>query len=633
MDESQEQVIQILRIDIEQFFQDLESGFCRSLLSSEDKRIICLFLLGNRREAVAEVLPMTSVALGNRLSERIYPRIAELLGTDQSKIANNWTLILNHLLHPDNSYRIDPPQLNSDNFQGSFGRQVFLGSPNPMIVQMQISGTQRYQKGLYYQALQLFIQAWNAEYNLHGRVNPEIAIYINNCLIECRTRLGIQNENIKAYTIAVVVPFHHNQGKIASEILRGVAQIQSQVNLRNFNESSQNLEREFCSRPTIEESDPQPNFFSIFDCNDNFFIPSNIALKVMVVNDPNNVYDPYNQTAERLANTASEYNLIAVIGHYSSEMTRTAIKFYSDHGIPLVNASSTSDQLFQPEDETINFYRLTTHDSVSARNIIDYLAEHFTNLEIQRVAIVYNENSNYSQSYHAALKCSLEHYPDQFQLCSEWGAIGGQFHEIQDYLSSLQQENIDVIFLIPDGGIEPNSLSNTGFISRLNLQNCVIAGPATLYQENILYWMHERSRRHQQEGEGQLIACIPWHWQSTVNGCSSQNPLARRFCQLGDRLWGADNVTWRTATAFDSVLLILRVLENDECADSESLMVKMRRFFKIGGKKVQGVTGQIEFEPETGNRIDPPTEIVTVKTDPEANQSWKWFHLRSMQSL
>nr|WP_238718046.1 hypothetical protein [Petrachloros mirabilis] len=59
----------------------------------------------------------------------------------------------------------------------------------------------------------------------------------------------------------------------------------------------------------------------------------------------------------------------------------------------------------------------------------------------------------------------------------------------------------------------------------------------------------------------------------------------------------------------------------------------MRQFFKIGGEKVQGVTGQIEFEPETGNRIDPPTEIVTVRTDPEANQSWKWFHLRSMQSL
>lgn len=119
-----------------------------------------------------------------------------------------------------------------------------------------------------------------------------------------------------------------------------------------------------------------------------------------------------------------------------------------------------------------------------------------------------------------------------------------------------------MIVLVPDGGIEPNSLNNIGLISRLNLRKCIIAGSATFYQENVLHWIQERSQLELTEPNyNLLIACIPWHWDSHQNGCESSNALSQEFCKIGALLWGERNLTWRSATAFDSALMILKVLE------------------------------------------------------------------------
>ena len=607
-----QQVIEQLGIDIELLLQNLTVGLFRQPLPQCDREIICRFLLGDRRKQIAETVHLSDAEVGNRLSSNIYPRIAELMQVDQAKIANNWVLILNFLLNPVNGYKLNPaPQLNSDNFQGSFGRQVFLYPANPELVQLQIKATQRYQQGLYYQALLLFIEAWSKEQTLYGSGNPEICIYINNCLIEYQRRF-LEQRGIHIYTLAVVVPFHHNQGRIAAEILRGVAQIQAAVNVQNFNITE--LETEFCQSAA--------SIFSIFSQgNPHRF--DRMALQVMIVNDPNNVYAPYNQTAEKLANLADQINLVAVVGHYSSEMTQTALNFYTEKGIVLVNTSSTSDQLSYL-DESIGFFRTTTHDSVSAARLIQYLSE---DCGSQTIAIIYNKNSSYSCSYRTAVRESLKHYPSQFMLHSEYGDLGGAFQAIQTYLNSIQG-NVDVIILIPDGGIEPNSLNNMGLISRLNLRKCVIAGSATFYQENVLHWMQERSQQGFAEiDRNQLIACIPWHWQSQQNGCQSDNTIAQWFCQIGSQLWGDENLTWRSATAFDAILIVLEALKRS--ADANNLIIQMRQLFKVKGKAMQGVTGTIQFH-ENGDRVAPPTEIVAVEPTEKASTVWKWSSLKSM---
>ena len=76
----------------------------------------------------------------------------------------------------------------------------------------------------YPEALKLLKQSWKKE-----RKDPETLIYINNALLKAI--------NAEYYTIAIVVPIRRNQdgsilnANLAEELLRGIAQAQTEVNL------------------------------------------------------------------------------------------------------------------------------------------------------------------------------------------------------------------------------------------------------------------------------------------------------------------------------------------------------------------------------------------------------------------
>ncbi|MDZ8240225.1 MAG: ABC transporter substrate-binding protein [Nostoc sp. ChiQUE01a] len=608
---SSQQVIEQLNINIELFFEKLETASNKKQLSTLDKEIICQSLLGNSRQHIAKILDLPEQRIRDRLSNNIYPRIAELMQVDQEQIAGNWVKLLNFLLHPDGGYKLNPPpQLNNDNFQGSFGRQIFLYPQNQDVVELQLQGTKFYQDGLYYQALKCFFWAWKKEREIYHTGNPEVLIYINNCLIEYQQSL-LQKKEIKTYTLAVVVPFYHNQGQVAAEILRGVSQIQLQINLPILEKIG--LKKE------INLDDIKPDTFFHLNHTDN-----QIALRILIVNDPNNLYAPYSQTAENLAYLAPQLNLIAIIGHYSSEMTKKALHFYSQNGLVLINPSSTSNELSDLSGgESLSFFRLTTQDNISARQLAHCLIDKFAGRSGIKVAIVYNKNSSYSTSYRNSLKKILEKYNQDFIFLKECNYISDRYYHIQAYIEEIKKDGVEIIIIIPDGGIEPNSLDNAGLISRLKMNKCLIAGSATFYQENVLHWIHEQSQYNLvNQDECQIIACVPWHWHSQKNGCNSENQIGKRFCQIGTQLWGEENLSWRSATAFDSVLIILRVLELYEIKDSQSFLINMNKYFKEQKKQVKGVTGNIEFQ-ENGDRLNPPAQIVAVKWNTQ-QQKWQW---------
>ncbi|UKP00019.1 ABC transporter substrate-binding protein [Nostoc sp. UHCC 0870] len=595
-----------LDINIELLLQNLNSLTNRKNLNELETIIICYSLLGYSRQQIGNMVNLSDQKIRDRLTNNIYPKIAELMGVDQEEIAGNWVKILNFLLEPNQVYKLHPtPQLNSDNFQGSFGRQSFLYPPNQEIVKFQTEATKFYQLGLYYQALQYFLMAWNKEIELYASGNPEVLIYINNSLIEYRKKI-LKEKNIKIYSLAIVVPFYHNQGKIAAEMLRGISQIQLQVNWPSFKNIA--LDKE------IDLDDIQPHVFSSL-------ISSQIVLQILIVNDPNNLYAPYNQTAEKLAKLAQELNLMAIVGHYSSEMTKNALHFYTHKGLVLVNSSSTSNEL--SDLSVVSFFRLTTPDQINAQKLANYLIQKNAGKAKSKIAIIYNKNSSYSQSYRNSIKKHLEPYQEKFLFLEECSYISESYYQVQTYIENIKRAGVDMIIIIPDGGIEANSLNNAGLISRLNLNNCLIAGTATFYQDNVLHWIHEQSQyQNINQDKLQILACIPWHWHSQENGCNSANIIAQYFCKLGTQLWGEENLNWRSATAFDSVLIILKVIEEYHSEDSQSLMVHMNQYFKHQQKKVRGVTGLIQFE-QTGDRLNPPTEIVAVKWNAQ-QQKWQW---------
>lgn len=596
MDE-RSQLIQHLSLDIDRLLAGLDAEADRPL-SALDHQIIRRALLGQTRKQIAVALQVSDACIRDQLSHHIYPRLADHFQVEKGAIAGNWALILNLLLHPERGYRLQPaPQLNSDNLQCSFGRQVFLYGRIESGVQAQVEGTQFYQQGLYYQASQCFLAAWRQS----PEPLPETLIYLNNSLIE-QGRTELAAAAIPIYAIAVVVPFNHNQGAIATEILRGLAQLQLQIN-RDVLRRYPSLDATLCAVT-------QPATATLLAQN-------NFVLKLLIVNDPNHLHDPYNQTAQRLAALSAELSIMAVIGHYSSEMTRKALHFYAQTGIALVNASSTADELAQTSPgEQLSFFRITTPDRPSAACLIHHLAH--LHRQPASLAIIYNRKSLYSCSYRRAIHQCLHQYGDQLQLQSECDFMGDDFYQVQNYLNSLRRQPVDQLIVIPDGGIEPNSLNNLGLISRLIARQGLIAGSATFYQENVLHWLQEQSPPPDNTAPlpVRLIACVPWHHQQVTNA------IGHQFCRLGEQLWGLPQLTWRSATAFDAGLVIAQVLTQQQPQDAQTLLMQMHQYYKQAQTPISGVTGTLQFLPN-GDRLAPPAVIVTVQQE-TAPGRWGW---------
>jgi branched-chain amino acid transport system substrate-binding protein len=456
------------------------------------------------------------------------------------------------------------------------------------------------------------LSANQLELSRYGTSNPEEIVYINNCAIALQEE-KLKQGNVNIYTIAVVVPYYHNQGRIAAEMLKGIAQLQLQINWHIFCQAK--LEKEFgLSSEAIE------TLINTWQTN------PKIALRVLITNDPNNLYDPLNQTATALVKLVHSANIMAVIGHYSSEMTATALTIYAEHGMPLINSSSTSDELSNLSiGNRMAFYRLNSPDRVNAKYLIDTLAAKLIYRTAIKVAIIYNQNSSYSKSYYRRVVNNLEERSPQFTLLTPFQYLSADYYQIRDYLNEINRQKVDIIIIIADGGVEPNSMNNVGAI--INQQNCWIVGSATLYQENVLHWL---DGQNVESTHPRIMACVPWHWDSARSGDRSDNFMSQQFCKLGTHLWGKGNLTWRSATTFDAGWLIVNTLveyqrqnSGTPLKNSAALLEQMNRDFQLEKLILQGVTGQISFDPNSGDRLQPPTEIACVKYDSD-RQKWLW---------
>jgi ABC-type branched-subunit amino acid transport system substrate-binding protein len=310
---------------------------------------------------------------------------------------------------------------------------------------------------------------------------------------------------------------------------------------------------------------------------------------------------------------------MAVIGHYSSEATQRALPVYAQAEMVLVNSSSTSNQLSSLEiGDRLCFFRTPPRDAVNAATLVRFLGDprSFPTLpQLKKVAIIYAKNSIYGNSYRQAIEHELSTRKDSFQTIPPFGYVSEEDIRSSNYIESIDSEGVDIVIIIIDARIDPNFLANTGLLNELNLDRCILAGSATLYKQNF--------NRSIANPQAQIVSCLPWHWDSLVNGCNSERYHAKDFCALADRLWGEQKVTWRSATAFDSVLTIYRILQQFiHINDARSLLEYMDRQYKIENNHFEGVTGTFSFQPN-GDRLNPPTEIVKLEWDLSL-QKWRW---------
>ncbi|MEG3913368.1 caspase family protein [Microcoleus sp. w2-18bC1] len=368
-------------------------------------------------------------------------------------------------------------------------------------------------------------------YLLENKNDPEARIYLNNA------RIGEQS----SHTIAVSVPISSDvNGSL--EILRGVAQAQNDYN--NWAKTQQGI----------------------------------IPIRVLIADDRN---DP--KVAKKIAtNLADNSDVLGVVGHFSSSVTREAATVYNDKGLVTISPISTSVKLSEVMGKDKYIFRTVPNDKVAAQELANYT---LNSLKKQKAVLFYNSQSEYSQSLSSEFK-------------SAFASKGGQglkenevdlFNQSFDPTKILEKidENTALVFLADNSKL--NQLFEV--VKANNGKSPILAGD-DVYGPQVLEFFHKQKLPNPKG----LFVAIPWH--------IGNNP-SLQFSSLSKGLWGDRDVNWRTVTAYDAAKALIAAIKQNPDRKEIAKILHSNTFH------AQGAVEPVQFLP-SGDRDGNIIELVKI---------------------
>ncbi|WP_293132671.1 bifunctional serine/threonine-protein kinase/ABC transporter substrate-binding protein [Microcoleus sp. bin38.metabat.b11b12b14.051] len=452
------------------------------------------------------------------------------------------------------------PFIQGDAVSG--GEEILVKTSSPRLKE---KGVKEFAKSNYPSALNLFKKSWNQEY---GK-DPETLIYMNNAFLEA--------SKTPYYTIAVALPVSNRRnpdrsvymGDRGKEFLRGVAQAQTEVNLGLLNP---NRDRDFFGQ----------GFLASKAINGK-------GLKIIISDDENDGA----KAKKRAISLVNQPDILAVVGHGSSEMTMHTVDIYNNNNLVLMSPGAATEELtYEPKK---NFFRSIYTSSVIAKDLAKYL---LTKNQKQAV-ILYNPRSPFGASFR-------EEFTKYFR-----DIRGGKIVEIRDFdlsqqkfsakkvIEEIQGKGETAIVLVPDPHLT-RSLDSAFEIIKLNKdQNWIVGGWTLVFPQ-----MLELASQQKQNLFKKLIFSVSWHPLSSPN---------KAFSQQARSLWGEERNT-RISSAYDATQALIKALEMQSKPSREG-MQKMLANPKFSA---YGATGTIQFEsPKNGDRKNPPSDLVHIVKCPK----------------
>ena len=430
----------------------------------------------------------------------------------------------------------------------------------------------------YQKALSRFKEAWQED-----RLDPETLIYLNNALLEATKK--------PYYTIAVAVSIPKNQNSSndddddsrAKEMLRGVAQLQTKINLGLLN-----------------DNDPFLKYFPDQDFINKKAINGK-GLKVVITNDENKEL-----LAKKIASSLSQRpEILGVVGHYPSEMTVATVDIYKENNLVLISPGSTTSELTKYPRK--NFLRTVFSVEQQSPAIAKFLQEK----SIKKVVGFYSEGSPFSESFFNSFKTIFTSPPfsgtvvklDEFDLGNNFKA-----EEAIQELRKRQGKITETIGLV----LSPKAIGDAQgdaikLIKLNNSQNWVIGSwglrsPRTLEQIDNLQPFQK------------FVIAVPWDSLTSPN---------KNFLKDAKILWTTTSVNAITALSYDATLALTKALEKANTPTRINIREQLKSPEFLVTK---GATGTIKFD-ENGDR-----EKFDENGDPQ-NPSVEFVHIVECRTL
>lgn len=365
-----------------------------------------------------------------------------------------------------------------------------------------------------------------------NRNDPEALIYLNNA------KIG----DSQAYSIAVVVPSGSNIDG-AKEIMRGVAQAQQEINASDGIKGT--------------------------------------PIKILLANDDNNP-----EVAKQLAQALVDNpDVLGVVGHWSSGVTLAAGEVYQQEKLPVISAVSTSVKLSGAGNY---IFRTVPSDRFAGSSLARYL---LTELKQQKAAIVFNSQSNYSQSLKEVVATDL--FGAGGEVVAEFDTSSPNFNAAE-VIKQTNARDGQALMLATD----VSQLDKALQVLQVNDGKLILLGGDSLYNAKTL-------QIGGKDALGMVLA-IPWHILA--------NPQAA-FPQAARKLWGGE-VSWRTAMAYDATKALIAALERQPSRQGVQQALSAPDFV------AQGAAGEIRFLA-SGDR-NQATQLVQVVSDTDNSTSFDY---------
>lgn len=295
------------------------------------------------------------------------------------------------------------------------------------------------------------VSKWEASLSKQ-RSDPEALIYLNNA------KIGDQ----KSLTIAVSVPIGGNLN-VAKEILRGVAQAQTEVN----------------SQGGINA----------------------IPLKIVIVNDDNKI-----EVGKKVAQAlVQDQSILAVIGHNSSEVSIAAAPTYQARGLVMISSTSTAKEL-----SGLGSYIFRTVPSV--RFQADALSQYAVKKQNKKnIGICLNSTAKASQSIKEDFTAAV--FADGAKISRVNCDLSSPDFNADQVIQEMLNDRVDALLLSP--GVE--KIEKGVEVAVIARNRLLLLADSTMYTFKTL--------QLGQGAIADMVITVPWHPEFLLNNPFAGNAV------------------------------------------------------------------------------------------------------------
>ena len=281
------------------------------------------------------------------------------------------------------------------------------------------------------------------------------------------------------------------------------------------------------------------------------------------------------ETAAQIAQVfAQSQNILGVVGHNSSDASVAGAEVYQKKELVMVSPTSGTDKL---TGFGSYIFRTIPRTQLMATPLAKYVVN---TLNKKKVGICQDiksvDNISFRDGFIGGL---VEEGGQTVQLDCE---LSDPNFNPEAVINRAIQEQVDVILLCP----HVDRIDRALLLAEKNQGRIALIGSQTLYTSQTL------------SGKASIKNMIlPVFWHPALNP---------DFSKKATNYWSGP-VTWRTATAYDATLVLIKAASSTTTPTRSSIQSNLRN----GKFSAQGSTGEIRFM-DTGDRFGKPT-LMTIQ--------------------